>query len=153
MTLTLRPGTSADAYQCGDICYRAFVDIATQHNFPPDFPSAQVAIGVVDALLSRSDVYSVVSESAGRIVGSNFLWESGPIAGVGPITVDPDGQNGGVGRALMLDVMTRATRQGFAGTRLVQSAYHNRSLSLYTKLGFDAREPLSMFQGTAIAAA
>ena len=29
----------------------------------------------------------------------------------------------------------------------MQSAYHNRSLSLYTKLGFDAREPLSCLQG------
>jgi hypothetical protein len=33
---------------------------------------------------------------------------------------------------------------------LVQAAYHNRSLSLYTKLGFDAREPLSNLQGPAI---
>jgi hypothetical protein len=32
----------------------------------------------------------------------------------------------------------------------VQAAYHNRSLSLYTKLGFDAREPLSNIQGPAI---
>jgi len=29
----------------------------------------------------------------------------------------------------------------------VQAAYHRRSLSLYTKLGFDSREPLSIFQG------
>ena len=32
----------------------------------------------------------------------------------------------------------------------MQSAYHNRSLSLYTKLGFDAREPLSNVQGPPI---
>jgi hypothetical protein len=31
--------------------------------------------------------------------------------------------------------------------RLVQAAFHNRSLSLYTKLGFDPREPLSCMQG------
>jgi hypothetical protein len=31
--------------------------------------------------------------------------------------------------------------------RLVQAAYHNRSLSLYTTLGFDVREPLSCVQG------
>ena len=34
-----------------------------------------------------------------------------------------------------------------AGMRLVQAAYHNRSLSLYTALGFDVREPLSCVQG------
>ena len=32
----------------------------------------------------------------------------------------------------------------------MQTAYHNRSLALYTKLGFDTREPLSNLQGSAI---
>jgi hypothetical protein len=40
-------------------------------------------------LLAREDVYSVVAEADGRVVGSNFLWENGTIAGVGPITIDP----------------------------------------------------------------
>jgi hypothetical protein len=31
--------------------------------------------------------------------------------------------------------------------RLVQAAFHNRSLSLYTKLGFDVMEPLAVLQG------
>ncbi len=147
MALTLRPGTAADAPACGDICYRAFAAIANQHNFPPDLPSSEVGVGLVTALLARPDVYAVVAESGGRVVGSNFLWESTRVAGVGPITVDPDGQNRAVGRALMLDVMARAARQGFQAIRLVQSAYHNRSLALYTKLGFDARESLSTLQG------
>ena len=33
------------------------------------------------------------------------------------------------------------------GVRLVQTAYHNRSLCLYTRLGFETREPLSVMQG------
>jgi hypothetical protein len=33
---------------------------------------------------------------------------------------------------------------------LVQAAFHNRSLSLYTTLGFDVREPLTVFQGPAV---
>jgi hypothetical protein len=44
-------------------------------------------------------------------------------------------------------VMVRATEQKFAGIRLVQAAYHNRSLSLYAKLGFVVREPLACMQG------
>ena len=98
-------------------------------------------------ILSRDDVYSVVAEAEGRIVGSNFLWESDSIAGVGPITIRPSAQNGSIGRRLMEGVLERARTKRFAGVRLVQSAYHNRSLSLYTKLGFDAREPLSVMQG------
>jgi hypothetical protein len=102
------------------------------------------------SLLSHDDVYSVVAEVDGRVVGSNFLWENGSIAGVGPITIDPDAQNVAVGRRLMKDVLRRAEERNIAGVRLVQAAYHNRSLSLYTKLGFDTREPLSNLQGPAI---
>ena len=148
--IVLRPGTPGDAAACGTICYHAFSDIAGQHNFPPDFPVPEIAIGLMSQILSRGDVYSVVAEADGRVVGSNFLWENSIIAGVGPITIDPAAQNLAVGRRLMQDVMRRAQERAFAGVRLVQGAYHNRSLSLYTKLGFDAREPLSTLQGPAL---
>jgi GNAT superfamily N-acetyltransferase len=146
----LRAGRFEDAESCGSICYGAFKAIADQHNFPPDFPSPEIAVGLVASLLSRGDIYSVVAEVDGRVVGSNFLWENGAIAGVGPITIDPSAQNVAVGRRLMEDVLQQARERGFAGVRLVQAAYHNRSLSLYTKLGFDVREPLSNLQGPAI---
>ena len=61
--------------------------------------------------------------------------------------VDPGVQNHGVGRLLMLALMERARERGFAGVRLLQSAFHNRSLSLYSKLGFDAKEPMSVMHG------
>ena len=62
-------------------------------------------------LLAHPRFYSVVAEAKGRIVGSNFLDERSRIAGVGPITVDPTGQNRGVGGRLMQDVLDRAARQ------------------------------------------
>jgi hypothetical protein len=99
-------------------------------------------------VLAHSEVYSVVAEIDGEIVGSNFLWEGGLIAGVGPITVAPSAQNAAVGRRLMERVLERAREQRFAGVRLVQAAYHSRSLALYTRLGFDTREPLSNIQGS-----
>src|SRR5215212_8108490 len=148
--LTLRAGRAKDAEDCGSICYGAFKAIADEHNFPPDFPSSEVAAGLMASLLSRDDVYSVVAEVGGRVVGSNFLWENGTIAGVGPITIDSAAQNAAVGRRLMEDVLQRAEERDVAGVRLVQAAYHNRSLSLYTKLGFDAREPLSAMAGPAL---
>lgn len=146
----LRRGRPEDAEKCGVICFEAFKSISDRHNFPRDFPSPEPAIGLLSFLLSRHDVYSVVAELDGRVVGSNFLWETASIAGVGPITVDPSVQNGAIGRRLMEDVLRRTEEQAFAGVRLVQAAYHNRSLSLYTKLGFDTREPLSAMQGQAL---
>ena len=150
MNITFRSGKPEDAGTCGSICYEAFKAIANQHNFPPDFSDRETAVGLLSQLLARDDIYSVVGESDGRIVGSNFLWENNVIAGVGPITVNPSVQNSSIGRQLMEDVLRRARERGFLGIRLLQSAYHNRSLSLYTKLGFDAQEPLSNLQGPAI---
>jgi predicted N-acetyltransferase YhbS len=151
MNVTLRPGTVEDAPRCGVICYDAFRTIAEQHNFPPDFPSAPAAAQVMAELLAHPGFHAVVAESDGRVVGSNFLDERSTVAGVGPITVDPTVQDRAVGRQLMQHVLERATQRGFPAVRLIQAAYHNRSLSLYARLGFVAREPLSTMQGAPLA--
>jgi len=147
MSLILRPGQAADANACGEICFKAFKVIADEHNFPPDFPNPESAIGLMNYIFSAAGVYSVVAELEGQIVGSNFLWEDIFVGGVGPITVDPGIQNTSIGRKLMEGVLQRVEDQKLAGVRLVQAAYHNRSMSLYSKLGFDVREPLSQMQG------
>lgn len=147
MPVTFRSGTAADAPVCGKIGYEAFKAIAEQHNFPPDFPSAEIAIGLYARILGRSDIFSIVGECDSQIVCSNFLWEGDVIAGVGPITVLPTAQNASLGRKLMQSVLDQAESRHQVGVRLVQAAYHNRSLSLYTRLGFQAREPLSTLQG------
>lgn len=152
MDVSLRAARPEDAERCGIICYEAFRNIAEQHNFPPDFPAPEVAADLMDALLANPQVYAVVAEADGRAVGSNFLWENAAVAGIGPITIDPDVQNDKVGRALMENVLARARDQRFASVRLVQAAYHSRSLALYTKLGFDAREPLANLQGAPVRA-
>ncbi len=147
MSIELRPGTPDDAEGAGRICYEAFHAIATEHNFPSDFPSAEFATFVLSTMLSNPRIYSVVATLDGDIVGSNFLDERSTIVGVGPITVDPKAQNSQIGRALMDDVMRRADEQRAPGIRLVQSGYHNRSFSLYAKLGFDVREQLAALNG------
>jgi len=148
--ITIRQATSADAAAAGVICYQAFHDINTAHNFPPDIPSPEAGVGLLTMMFSHPGVYCVVAEASGRIIGSNCLDERGPIAGVGPITVDTSVQNAGAGRKLMDAVIHRSEERKFAGVRLLQAAFHNRSLSLYTKLGFDTREPISTMTGPPI---
>ena len=145
--VTIRPARPDDSAACGQICYQAFSSISTAHGFPPDFPGPDVASGLFSSLFSDHGFYAVVAECGGRIIGSNVMDERAVVRGVGPITVDPGIQNSGVGRQLMQAVMDRATQTGAAGVRLVQAAFHNRSLSLYASLGFDIREPLSCMQG------
>jgi predicted N-acetyltransferase YhbS len=145
--VVVRTATTEDAATCGQICYDAFTAINAAHGFPPDFPNPEVAAGLISPMFSNPDFYCVVAEIDGRIVGSNCLDERAIIGGVGPITIHPEIQNMGVGRLLMQAAMDRASDRGAAGLRLVQAAFHNRSLSLYTSFGFDVREPLSCLQG------
>jgi predicted N-acetyltransferase YhbS len=150
MTVHLRRAEAADAAVLGDICYRAFKTIAEAHGFPPDFPSAEAGAGAIGSLIAHPGVFGIVAERNGRLLGSNFLDERNVISGVGPITVDPAVQNDGAGRALMDAVLRRSAERGAPGVRLVQAAYHSRSLALYLKLGFEAREHLSCLKGPAL---
>ena len=150
MSLTLRPGTPKDASVCGKIAYDAFEAINRKHGFQPDFPTIDVAIGFLGSLFQRSDFSSVVAEHDGRIVGSNFLNESNPVIGVGPVTVAPDMQDHGVGRRLMEWGLERATSKKVECVRLVQASFHMRSLSLYSKLGFAVRDTMVIMSGNPI---
>ena len=150
MAIALRPIAPADVAEAGRICHDAFRAIAEQHNFPPDFPDPDTATGVLTELSAAPGVYGVVAEEDGRLLGSNFVDERSPVVGLGPITVDPTTQNRGVGTALMRHMIERASSRQAAGLRLLQSGYHTRSLCLYTKLGFTAREHLANMQGPAI---
>src|SRR5437016_1016308 len=107
MKVTVRRATTDDGSICGAICYAAFKAIADRHNFPPDFPEAGVATGLLSNLIAHPGFYGVVAEVDGKIVGSNFLDERSTIAGIGPITIDPARQDSGTGRALMEHVLGR----------------------------------------------
>ena len=150
MSISLRRGDAADATTLGEICYNAFKAIAEAHNFPPDFPSPDAAAALLAGLIRHDGFFDVVAELDGKIVGSNFLDERNPIAGVGPVTVAPTLQNSGAGRALMRAVLRRSEERGFTGIRLLQAAYHSRTLALYLQLGFEAREQLACLQGAAM---
>jgi predicted N-acetyltransferase YhbS len=149
-SILIRRAAPADAEVCGRICFEAFGTLATHHNFPRDFPNPEIPISILSTMFSHPSFFCVVAEQGGRAIGSNCLDERTTIAGVGPITIDARAQNRSVGRQLMQAVMARAMERKFAGIRLVQAAYHTRSLSLYAKLGFVVREPLACMQGPAI---
>jgi predicted N-acetyltransferase YhbS len=150
MPITIRRAEAADTAQCGTILYTAFQRLADDHNFARDFPSVEVATGLISMLLANPGFYGIVAEENGRIVGSNFADHRSSIAGIGPLSIDPEAQNQGIGRKLMQTAIDHFTAPTVPGIRLVQAAYHNRSLCLYTRLGFQTREPLSVMQGPAL---
>jgi GNAT superfamily N-acetyltransferase len=147
MDITVREAVPDDWRECGRICYDAFATLAARHGFPPDFPTVAAAADPIRHLIEHPQIYGVVAEGGGRILGSNFLDERSTISGLGPISVDPAAQDHNVGRALMSAVLDRAVERGAPGVRLIQIAYHNRSLSLYAKLGFDVRGSFAAMHG------
>ncbi len=148
--VTIRRAAPQDAEACGRICYEAFSAISKHHNFPPDFPTVGATVGILSSVFSHPGFFCMVAEENGKLVGSNCMDERDSIFGIGPITIDPQTQNRSAGRELMRAALDRATEKNAPGVRLVQAAFHNRSLSLYAKLGFLAREPLSCMQGPPI---
>src|SRR5918994_4829788 len=143
--VTLRRVEPGDAEACAQILFDAFGGFHDHHRFPRDFPVLEAAVGMMEMSIAHPSIWGVVAEVDGRIVGSNFLDERDPIRGVGPITVDPETQDSGVGRKLMEAVMGRA--EGAPGIRLLQDAFNMRSLSLYASLGFEVREPAVVISG------
>jgi predicted N-acetyltransferase YhbS len=146
--LIVRDATAEDAERCGRMFYDAFESIAERHNFPIEAISPEFTQFKASELLSSDGFVSFVAERDGEVLGSAFVDERAAIAGIGPVSVDPAAQDAGIGRALMEAALRRERERGVAGVRLVQTAYHYRSLSLYAKLGFVIREPLSVLQGT-----
>jgi predicted N-acetyltransferase YhbS len=149
-TTHIRTAEAADAKDCGRICYEAFATIADRHGFPHDFPSAKASTMLCALMIDHPRFFGVVAERDGRVVGSNFLDERSTIFSIGPVTVEPGHQNRSVGRALMRAMLERVEQRQAPGVRLVQAAYHNRSLSLYAKLGFGVREPLATLAGESL---
>ena len=146
--LTLREAVPVDIEEGGRVLYESFATLAARHGFPPDFPTVDVATGCMRNLVTNPGFHGVVAERAGALVGSAFLDERSTIRAIGPVSVDPGAQDGRVGRALTEALLARAAATRAPGVRLVQISYHNRSLSLYAKLGFDVRETFAALSGT-----
>jgi GNAT superfamily N-acetyltransferase len=142
--VALRRAVPEDAKVCGRILYEAFAGINRQHGFAPELPTVEWATGVLTTAFSHPGFYCEVAELDKQIVGSACQDERSPIVGVGPISVAPDTQNHGIGRLLTKSMIDRVTERKLPGVRLLQSTFHNRSLSLYAKSGFTVREPLSV---------
>jgi GNAT superfamily N-acetyltransferase len=144
-TATVREMGPEDVKESARICFEAFGGIDDYHRFPRDFPSLEFTERVMEDFVASPFSWGVVAEVDGQIVGSNFLLESDPIRGLGPISVDPDHHGRGVGRKLMEALIERG--KGAPGIRLLQDSFNMLSLSLYASLGFEEREPVVVMSG------
>ncbi|MCU0547389.1 MAG: GNAT family N-acetyltransferase [Oscillatoriaceae cyanobacterium Prado104] len=145
MNVALRRATAADIAACSRINYEAFQDISDRHQFPTDFPTLEFSTEIIGFLIESPLFFELVAESEGAVVGCGFMDERNPIRGIGPVSVDRTFQGCGAGRAMMQALLERGKEAN--GIRLVQESFNMASLSLYTSLGFEVKEPFVLLEG------
>ncbi len=150
MSLTIRSIEQADAEMCGKIGFQAHKAVSSAHGYPSEQPSIEFAVEMIKTLLANPYSRGYLAEQEGRILGSIFVhkFPPSPVAAIGPLTVGPSAEGGGVGRALMEAALMEARKHDYNQVRLIQSPSHLRSFALYTKCGFALREPLFLMQGS-----
>lgn len=153
MDIRLVPAEPQHVSELGRICFESFREVHDRGCGTRDFPTVDIARQVLGMLVQRDDFYSVSAMDDGRLLGSNFLSLMDPVAGLGPITIDPSCQGQGVGRTLMLDAIDYAQRHGIEQVRLMQDSFNLASLSLYASLGFDVKVPVAFMQAAPLAEA
>jgi predicted N-acetyltransferase YhbS len=150
MNVTIRPIEQNDVEICGKIGYLAHRTISSAHGYPSEQPSEESGIDLVKRLFGNPNSWGFVAEDKqqGNILGSIFIhkFSPSPIAVIGPLTIHPSSEGGGIGRLLMEVAINKASEQNLERIRLVQSPSHIRSFVLYTKCGFKLREPLFFMQ-------
>src|ERR671914_809195 len=152
MSLTIRSIEHADVEICGKIGFQAHKAVSSAHGYPSEQPSIDFAVEMIKTLLANPYSQGYVAERGGKILGSIFVhkFPPSPVAAIGPLTVDPSGEGGGVGRALMEASLMEARKRDYDQVRLIQSPSHLRSFVLYTKCGFTLREPLFLMHGNPV---
>jgi len=152
LSLTIRQIEQNDVECCGKIGYEAHKTISSAHGYPCEQPSEEFGIELIRMLLDNPNSWGVLAERQGKILGSVFLHEfpPSPVAVIGPLTVHPTAEGGGIGRKLMNAAVIQAHKRNHDQIRLVQSPSHIRSFVLYTKCGFTLREPLFLMQGQSL---
>jgi len=148
MQLELVPVGSEHVAELARICHEAFDTLHTRHATHRDVPDLETGMAIISAVASRPDYIGVAALLDGRLVGSNFLGYGGSVAGVGPLTVDPQVQARGVGRLLMRWAVRQAEERGLRQVRLFQEALNTTTLSLYTTVGFVWRDGAAQMQAT-----
>jgi hypothetical protein len=67
--ITLREPRDDDVQECARICYEAFGQIDEYHRFPRDFPTVEFAAMVVGGWVQHPNVWGVLAERDGKILG------------------------------------------------------------------------------------
>jgi GNAT superfamily N-acetyltransferase len=106
-----------------------------------------------DYVYGRHQAAHVASFGAtlgGKLVGSNFATNWGRVGFFGPVTVHPDIQENGIGRALLAKTMAQFDAWGTRQVGLFTFAQSAKHVALYQKYGFYARVLTAVMSAPAV---
>jgi GNAT superfamily N-acetyltransferase len=148
-TPTIRPILQTDVEAAARVAFAAHMALAARNGHPSEHPNLSFSTEMIAFKTKDPNAYGFVAERDNQLLGSIFLnvFPLTPIAAIGPLTVDRDCEGAGAGRLLLDRAMQEARTRNISRVRLVQSPSHLRSLALYTKAGFEVREPLVLVTG------
>jgi hypothetical protein len=158
--VTLRVPTPADVDFLAHQWQESYNSSAAQLHEAPVFPTLASAHAMVSSYVA--DKVGLLAVQAGKgesgsdgelILASAFndesdIHEPGGVVGCGPWTVGWGSVAQGVGRTLLGALVEGSLQRGARSLRLLQGATNNASFALYSKLGFEVREPLEFLTGT-----
>src|ERR687891_274477 len=119
MSLTIRSIEQNDMNDCGRIGYEAHKFISSIHGYPSEQPSEEYGIALIRSLLNNPNSWGALAERQGKMLGSIFLhrFPPSPVAVIGPLTVHPSAEGGGIVR-ILIHIMLRYAQ--FATTMIFQ---------------------------------
>ena len=139
--LVLRPMTLADVDAVHS--YQSLTEVAEYQLFEPRSREAvlEKITGFASALRLESDgdYLQVAVEKSGRLIGDVYFAIRSVDSLCGEIgwTFHPDAQGRGLGKALMVELLERATADGHHVMLALIEAENTASIALHTKLGFE----------------
>jgi len=144
--ITVRPAQPSDLQAGAPLIYEGFKAAADRHGFEPDFPSVEIAASMTKIFLNHPQIFGVAAEVEGKLAGLGFLQERNEIRSIGPVVVDPQLQNRGIGGVVFKKLLERG--QTARGVRLVYDTGNPLAAALAEKQGFGVKEPLFLMYGS-----
>ena len=135
MTAVIRPLTETDLPAAQRILRLAFGTFLGA----PDPSTFWDDRDYVHGRFGAEHVASFAAELDGELVGSNFVTRWGSVGFFGPLTLRPDRQGAGTGKALVEAVSAQLKEWGVHHAGLFTFAHSPLHLALYQKSGFHAR--------------
>lgn len=135
MSAVIRPLTTADLPQARRICCTAFGTFLGA----PDPENFWADRDYVHGRFGAEHVASFAAELDGELVGLNFVTRWGSVGFFGPITMRPQWQGQGLGKALVEVVSNQFEEWGVGHAGLCTFPQSPLHIALYGKFGFRAR--------------